>query len=297
MRITNKMISKSLLSTISGNRSLAAEISKDIATTKRIRKPSDDPGGVVQVERYKGLISQNEQFTKNLTHIRGFNNNSQSALDRATEDLETARNLAIQGASETTSPEAKQALAQNIDQIIDNLVDLGNSKYKGKFVFGGTLTTQTAPFSRSGDVVTYNGNSKSIRGQVGFDTQVAYNKTGQEIFNPGGDPDIFAELVALKQGLESNDGAAIQATVGTLESAQAAVLAKTAEIGALQNRLDSTEILINNENIDLADQLSRIEDTDLFKAIVDAKALDDAITGGLQTMANAVQRTLLDFVS
>ena len=201
MRITNKMISKSMLSTISSNRELAAKISLDIATTKRLRKPSDDPAGIVQVDRYKVLISQNEQFTKNLTHIRGFNNNSQSALDRVTEDLETARELELQGASETNSPEARQALARNVDHIINNLVDLGNSKYTGKFIFGGTQTSQTEPFARTGDSVAYNGNEKSINGQVGFDTQVSYNKTGQEVFGPGGNPDIFAELIALKQGL------------------------------------------------------------------------------------------------
>jgi len=290
------MITNSLLASIDRSRSQSGDLSLDIATGKKLRKPSDDPGGLVLAQRYKILISRNEQFNKNIAHIQGFNTNSTSALDSVTNDLETAKELAVQGASETVSPEARQSLANNVDQIINNLVELGNSTYKGKFIFAGTQTSGQPPFSRSGDTVAYGGNNNSIQGEIGFNSKVSYNKPGADIFNPPGGPDIFANLAALKQGLENGDTDAINGALDTLDQAHEHVLAKSAEIGAMQSRLDSTELIIQNENLNLADQLSTLEDTDVARAIVESQAVQNAITGGLRALADVVQTSLVDFV-
>jgi len=290
------MISRSLLSNINRSRSQSGDLSLDIATGKKLRKPSDDPGGLVLVQRYKVLLSRNEQFSKNIAHVQGFNTNSTSALDSITNDLETARELAVQGASGTVSPEARQSLANNIDQIMNNLVELGNSTYKGKFIFAGTQTSGAPPFSRSGDAVAYGGNSNSIQGEIGLNSKISYNKSGSEIFNPPGGPNIFADLAALKQGLENGDTDAINSAIDTLDRAHEHILSKSAEIGSLQSRLDSTELIIQNENLNLADQLSTLEDTDVARAIVESQAVRNAITTGLRALADVVQTSLVDFI-
>ncbi len=296
MRVTNKMMTDTLLANIGRSRSLAGELSLDITTTKKLRKPSDDPAGLVQVERYKTLISRNEQFKKNITHIKGFTTNSTSALDNITNDLETAKELAVQGASETVNAEARQSLANNVDQIINNLVSLGNSTYKGKFIFGGTQTSGNPPFSRDGDNITYSGNGNSINGEIGFNAKVSYNQSGDEVFNPPGGPNIFAELVALRQALESDDTDALNGAIASLDQAHDNVLSTAAELGAMQNRLSSTEELIQSENLNLAEQLSKLEDTDVIQAIVESQALETAISAGLNALADVVQTSLVDFV-
>jgi len=297
MRITNKMIARNMLSTIQRNQQMRNEAQLNIATTKKVRRPSDDPAGTLQIQQFKILISRNEQYLKNITQIRGFTTNSESALQAVSEQLERAKSIAIQGASDTVSAEARQSLAQTIDQLIDNIIDHGNSRFKGRFVFGGTQTTGTKPFTRSGDVITYNGNDADIKSNIGFETQVTYNKSGADVFAPAGGVDIFAELVALRQGLENNDTNAIQNAVDELGSALDRVTSSSAEFGVIQNRLTLTEHLIETENINLADFLSKIQDTDIVKEIVNLQILENATTAALRTMAGVIQISLVDFVS
>lgn len=297
MRITNRMMANNMLATISKNRELAADLQLDIATTKKVRRPSDDPAGVMQLQRLRGLVGRNNQFVKNITQMRDFMNNSTAAIDAAIEHVQDAKDIAIQASSGTVSVEARASLATQVGQLIGLVSDLGNTKFKGRYLFGGTLTTGTAPFTRAGDVITYNGNTKDIEGKIGYQTKMTYNKNGQELFDPTGGPDIFGELAALKQGLEANDEDAIQQTVSTLNSGLQHLISVTSEFGILQERLTSTEEIVENENVNFADTISKIQDTDVVKAIVDSQVLENAINSGLKTMANIVQASLVDFVS
>ncbi|MFQ5677481.1 MAG: flagellar hook-associated protein FlgL [bacterium] len=296
MRITTKMMAKSMLATIQRNQQAAAEKQLDIATTKKVRRPSDDPGGILQIQEFKVLISRNEQYLKNVNQYRGFVTGTTAALDAITDDLQEAKNIAIQGGSDTVNAEARQSLARHVDQLLDNIVDHGNARFKGRYLFGGTLTTGTKPFTRSGDVITYNGNTADIQGNIGFDTKITYNKTGQSVFAPPGGVDIFSELVALKQGLESNDTTAIQNAVDQLGGAIDQTISLSAELGVVQERLTLTEQTIESDNINLADFLSRIEDTDVVEEIVNLQTLQNATSTALRTLADVLQTSLVDFV-
>ncbi len=62
MRITNKMIATNMLSTVQRNRQMMNEAQLNIATTKKVRRPSDDPAGTLQIQQFKILISRNAGY-------------------------------------------------------------------------------------------------------------------------------------------------------------------------------------------------------------------------------------------
>ena len=55
-----------------------------------------------------------------------------------TELGERLRDLVLHGASDTASPEARQALAGEIDELRDELLRQSNATYLGRTVFAGT---------------------------------------------------------------------------------------------------------------------------------------------------------------
>ncbi|RMF63549.1 MAG: flagellar hook-associated protein 3 [Calditrichaeota bacterium] len=296
MRITNRMIARNLLASINSNRSLASKLQLDLTTTKKIRRPSDDPSGVVQIQKFKTQIGRNEQYQRNINQISGFLTSSAAAVDRATDLLERAKEIAIQGTSETIDAAARAAMAKDVDNLIDNMVELGNTTYNGRFVFAGTLTSGAAPFSRNGDQVTYNGNEGRIKGKIGAESELAYNKTGTEVFQPSGGVDLFDALITLKQALAADDTDTLQASIDTLDQGIKQTISVSAELGSVQDRLDLTQQTLENEKIRLADFLSRIQDTDVAGTIVNLRTAQNAITTGLRTMAETIQTSLVDFI-
>jgi flagellar hook-associated protein 3 FlgL len=289
------MIARNLISNISKNRERAAELELDMASGKKIRRPSDDPAAVAKIQRLNTDISKNEQYLKNIGHIYEFTSYAASALDVVAEELQGAKEIALQGASGTLDPDARRSLAGRVDQNIDSMVDLANSKFNNRYLFAGSKTN-TKPFTRTGDVITYDGNDKSISGKIGFQADVAYNKTGSEVFNAAGGVDVFQAMIDLKQGLENNDQDAVQASVAVLDDAIRQITDKTADLGALQSRLNLTEEMIESNKISLAESLSKTQDTDVVEALVEHTIVENALNAGLKTMSKTIQTTLVDFI-
>ena len=78
-----------MLSAVSTNRELSAKLQLDIATTRKLRRPSDDPAGLVKMERLKTLASKNEQYVKNMTLMNDSMNASQQRSGRRAGQLGT----------------------------------------------------------------------------------------------------------------------------------------------------------------------------------------------------------------
>jgi flagellar hook-associated protein 3 FlgL len=296
MRITNNMISKNLFANVSRARERMADLQTDIATSKKLREPSDDPSGYFRATNFKLLISKNEQYLKNINQISDRNTETIAALDTAVTILTNAKELAVQGASETLDAQARESLAKNIDQMLESLLSVGNTKYNGKFIFGGTQTIGTPPFSRESGTIEYQGNNSTIKNKIGEGVEVAVNKPGTQVFTTDDGVDIFNSLLELKQALEQNDTPAIQNSIGTLDKGIKHLLGVTADFAALQNRVELTEELLQSQNIDLTAFVSQIEDTDLLEATIRFQDAENAYTAGLRAFSELIQTSLMNFI-
>ncbi len=296
MRITNKMISNGILSTTNDVRKLMADLQLDLATGKKIRKPSDDANANLKVEKFKELQNKNEQYLRNISQITGWIDSTTVSLESISDVLMTAKEKATQAASETVSEEVRASLATMIDQEIDTLISLGNTNYSGKNIFGGTITINDAPFSRSGDVVSYNGNDGNIKGKIGFNATIQYNRTGEEVFSPAGGVDIFNTMTNLKLALEQNDTSAIQTSIDLLDDAIKQTNSISSGYGILQNRLSMTQDILRNENLNLLSFTSELQDTDIAEAILKYQNAETAYTAMLKTTSTLVQTSLVDYL-
>src|SRR5690606_4227598 len=83
-------------------------------------------------------------------------NTTDKALGHMVDLLHRAQELATQGANFTNNQQGRDAIALEIDEIINQMIQLGNSDIGGKHVFSG-FKSGTPPFSRTGDSVSYAG--------------------------------------------------------------------------------------------------------------------------------------------
>ena len=66
MRITNNMLSSQLLLNLNRNAQQMNNTQTQLATGRKINKPSDDPVGITYSLRYRAELSSNEQYQKNV---------------------------------------------------------------------------------------------------------------------------------------------------------------------------------------------------------------------------------------
>lgn len=66
IRVTSNMMSSQLLLNLNRNARTMNDTQLQLASGRKINKPSDDPVGITYSLRYRAELSSNEQYTKNV---------------------------------------------------------------------------------------------------------------------------------------------------------------------------------------------------------------------------------------
>ena len=145
MRITNKVMNNNMLRNLNSNLRRLDAVNQQLASGKKVQFASDDPVGAGSIMRLRSSLHENEQYLRNVDQGISWLDATDSVLKDTTTILHRARELTVYGASDTLDGSARKALADEIDQLFENVFQLSNSTHAGRQLFGGQETRST-PF-------------------------------------------------------------------------------------------------------------------------------------------------------
>src|SRR5439155_16055167 len=153
-RVTERSIATNVLAGLQGNLSRLGTTQQRLSTGKLISRPSDSPTGTVAAMQYRSDTALAKQYGRNADDGMGWLNAQDTALTGVVDQLNRARDLALQGMSSGAggSVEARESLATEIDNIRAEAMGLANTRYLDRPVFGGT-TSGTDAFDTAGAYV------------------------------------------------------------------------------------------------------------------------------------------------
>jgi flagellar hook-associated protein 3 FlgL len=183
MRISSAQIYQLAVQNMLNQQAQLAKTQNQVATGKRVNKPSDDPVAAVQLGNLARAQSQNDQFGKNSTLVTSRLNLEEQALNDSNAVLQRTRELVIQANSATLSDADRQSIATELKARQDELLAIANRKdSNGEFLFAG-LSTTTQPFVRgNAGSVQYQGDAGSRSIQVDAAMSVQDSDPGSRIF-------------------------------------------------------------------------------------------------------------------
>ncbi|MBI5948345.1 MAG: flagellar hook-associated protein FlgL [Chloroflexi bacterium] len=269
-------------------------IQQQLATGRKIERASDDPSGAALALEHRASISFEDQMRRNLANGTAFMNMTETALEGVTEAFQRARELTVQASNDALSPNERTAIAREMDQLIQQLAQLGNTNFGGAYIFGGHQT-RTPAFSVTGNpptAVTYQGDTGQRMHRISREDAVAVNIPGSTAFGT-----VFADLIALRDNLDAGaPGAAIAPSISVIDDALDRVLQQRAEIGARVNRFASSLSRSEDTDTSLQQLRSDIEEIDLPATIVNLTAQEASMQAALGAIGRTSRLTLLDFL-
>lgn len=295
-RITTGMLQRNVLADINRNSGSLARTQEKLSSLKEINRPSDDPAGTAKALRMREGLRGNQQQQRNVDDATSWTDATESALSSMTDVMQRARELAVRGASASSDPAARKAIALEIDQLAAGLKEQANTKFAGRFLFSGTKT-DTAPY---GSTDAYQGNTDNVAREIGPGVSVAINTTADSLLGSGqaaGDGKLLAMLGDLRDHLNNDDTASLQGSdLSRLDTGLESILTARAANGAITNRLDAAKTRLESIEATTTKSLSNIEDVDVAKAIMDYTSQNNAYQAALKAGANIVQSSLMDFL-
>ncbi|MZH02403.1 MAG: flagellar hook-associated protein 3 [Nitrospinae bacterium] len=153
---------------------------QEIASGKRITRPSDDPAGIRDSLLLRTSVSQSNQYVRNIENNRIYIQATDSALEAVDINLIRAKELAVSELGGLATAETRGFAANELDQIISQAFESANIKVKNQFIFSGT-EFRTEPFGQSSSGAVYFGNSERFEISVGSGTNADFTLPGSEV--------------------------------------------------------------------------------------------------------------------
>ncbi|MBP7736684.1 MAG: flagellar hook-associated protein 3 [Spirochaetes bacterium] len=198
-RITNQMINNTMNYNLQRHQSEMDRIQNTLATGKSVNMPRDNPIASTNQMLYRTRLTELDQFTSNLNESKSRLDEVDTALQSTLRIFQRIRVLTVQGANGIyTSFELKEAAATEVNQLLDELVAIANTKgATGRSVFGGHQTGtedqpnpwvpiyQTLTAGNQGDAmigVEYRGNIGKMKREVSKGEYMDVSVPGNEVF-------------------------------------------------------------------------------------------------------------------
>lgn len=140
-RVTQSMLSSNSLRHISEGYKRMGKLEEQLNTGKKITRPSDDPVTAMKGMRYRSEVTEVKQFLdRNLAEVYNWMDNTDTVLDKVTQSVQRIRELTLQAANDSYETNQRNSIATEIDQIIEHIGSLANTKVNNKYIFNGTDT-------------------------------------------------------------------------------------------------------------------------------------------------------------
>jgi flagellar hook-associated protein 3 FlgL len=303
-RITSSMVQRNVLADLNSVSEKLVKAQLKASSGKELTKPSDDPFNASRAMALRQDQAANAQYQRNVQDGQGWQDAAEEAFGSITDALQRARDLFVQGSSDSSDQTARNAAAGELEQLVAGIKQDANATYRGAYVFAGAKTA-TAPYAVGTDD-TYKGDQAGldptvpgIARQIGPGVSMTVNTVGEEMLGSGQGKDtkVLAVLRNAIDHLRAGDGASVRTgDLADLDTNLNNVLEIRARNGARTNRLDSALDRLGQIEDATRSQLSNVEDADIAKTLIELSSQTAAYQSALKSGANIVQSSLMDFL-
>jgi flagellar hook-associated protein 3 FlgL len=296
-RITQRTVSNTMLNGLQANMGRMQKLQEQLSSGKQVSRPSDGPVQTVESMQFRSGIRRTEQYVRNADDGLAMLGTTDTALQTGLNITGRVRELVLSGMNDASNPQAREAMAAEIDTLRESLLGVANTRYLNRPIFGGNSNSPDA-FAADGSFV---GDAGKVVRNVAPGVQVEVNVNGPDVFGGDGKSaqlfDLLRDLsAALRNGDSSAMHASLTAGLGSLDVSIDRIVTTLGQVGARFNRVETMRQASEDQIMTMKDNLAEAESIDLPKTIVELQMQEVAYKAALGATARVVQPSLLDFL-
>lgn len=298
MRVTNQMIMDHSIKSMSESLGTLFELQQKATTGKKFLNASDDPASAATVFTLKSTLATSEVYLSTADTTREWMSVNDSALSTASDITQKVISLITRGLSDTNGVKERAIIGTEINGLLNQVVDLANSKHLDRYVFAG-FSTDTKPFVPVMDAVdplkiasvNYKpglpAGFQAIQREIGPGETITANIDGQSTF-----VNLINTMIKVRDDLNANDMTDLRLQMDNMNTAMDEVTHSLTNNGARMRNIDDTSSRIEKNNIDLESLLSLNEQVNMPEVLTMIKNQETTyqlvvqITSRTQSMLN-----------
>lgn len=268
---------------------------QEVSSGQKLNSPSDNPAAVASLVNMRFESDSDTQYLQNISTLTGSLNVADTALSSVVEALTSAQSLGVEGANGTLNDQNRQAIAQQVQGIQQQVLDLANTSYNNQYLFSGTETT-VQPYTTDASAasgVSYNGNNSTNSVQISEGQAMPINLPGSQIFSDSTN-NVFQSLQDLYSALTTNGD--ISGATAEVEQALNYVSTQQTFYGNSVDRLNNAKTFLTQEQTQLTETEGDTLDADMASAITDLTQAVTTQQALLEAGGSISQLNLFDYL-
>lgn len=147
MRITNKVMQNNALVNINNNKVAQDMLNTQLATGKKVNRPSEDPIVAIRALRLRSDVDQVTQYLKkNVPDAESWLKLTEGALTTTVSVLKDMIEQCEKGASDQLKTEDRKVIIESLNKLYQEVYDTGKGDYAGRYIFTGYRTDTSLTF-------------------------------------------------------------------------------------------------------------------------------------------------------
>ena len=277
MRITHQMTANNAIHNMSENLEKVSNLQTKLATQKRFQVASEDPARASTSLSLRSNLKTLESYAETAETTRNWMTATDNAFDKLDELGVKATNLILRGINDSLSgSERYNSLGTEMQDILNEAVELGNTNVNGQYIFSGyqvnskafemvdaattILDYQGNPFTPK--VVNYLGDTGLMQRNLGPDQSVTLNVRGDQALDG-----VLQNLVTAVNALKQNDTATLQTLLIRMQAALTTRGEYRTSNGARLRQVESAADYLTTMQTETKSLLSRNEDMNMAEGI------------------------------
>ena len=227
-----------------------------LSSGERINRAGDDASGLAVSEKMRSQIRGLNQAAQNVQNGISFIQTTEGYLQETTDIVQRIRELAVQASNGIYTDEDRMQIQVEVSQLVAEVDRIASqAQFNGMNMLTGRFAQDTGTNSVTASMWLHVGANMDQRVEMFIGTMTA---TALNLREFGSD-----EIMSLQSPDSANRA------IGTLDEALKKINKQRADLGAYQNRLESTYtgLTIGAENLQASE--SRIRDTDMATEMVE----------------------------
>ncbi|MCL4498255.1 MAG: hypothetical protein M1412_01605 [Deltaproteobacteria bacterium] len=317
IQITDNMIYNNINNELLNQSAQIYNLQDQISSGLQINYPQDNPAGMVSVLSYKNSTSLINQYNSNVNLANEISSLASSTLNNVIGVVNQAKTLAIEMANGGTSASNQSGAAQEVKQIINELLQSSDTSYNGQNIFTGENLSQTQAYASSQafynvtspngtvtkvdyNLYTYAGTDVNQRYQITQNQTIAPSLTADAVFgndpanqtasyNPSGLISVLSLFQSeLSSGIYQSDS---QNIISGIKNGLNQILSAQSTLGTKVQRLNEQSTSYQTVLSNITQLLGQTENVNIPQAMTSLTQAQDSYQATLQTAAGITQLT------
>ncbi len=299
MTISDVALAQTLSEQLSAQQSNVADLEEQLSSGQLLNQPSDDPAAVTLVLSLSSQVSQLTSWQSNAGTATAWLGTANNAANNVLDSMQSAQALLLQALNQGAQDSSTyQALGEQLQGVVSNLVSLANTQYEGRAIFAGTSASPQA-YDSAGN---YLGNSDVptvvIGPGAGAGQTVGLSVSGTDLFGTG-PSNVFATLSNVATALLSGSPTTAQLTTALngLDANIATAQQASEVLGNASEEVSAVSSALTTQITGIQSSQASLEDVNVATATTQLDSEMTNYQAALWAASQAIPETLVKFIS